>query len=193
MFQNNSQYLVLVIYVPIVTAMMVSMLTLTALALHKYMHILYPYVYIRLTTEHFKKSFLIAVLVIWTVAVLVCILPVVVYIYPCRFIVCKCRHEEKFDCMLHRVFRFDYFLVFSVVCALCGLVILISYVRIYMLAQREYKQIVASQSCMRGNRGSIERRRTVSMPILEELEGLNEFRNNRNSIEVNPVGTSKNN
>jgi hypothetical protein len=157
LLQNNSKNLVLVIYVPIVTAMMVSTLTLTALALKKYTNILYPFVYIRLTTDNFKKSFLVAVLVIWTTAVLMCVLPFLVSINPSQSHVFKCRHAHKVDCMFHRVFQFENFMVFVAVCALCGFIILILYVRIYLLAHREYNKFVSlKNSSQHGNRDSEE-------------------------------------
>jgi hypothetical protein len=204
MLQNNNQDMVLVIYVPIVTAMMVSMLTLTALAAKKYVHIFFPFQYIRLSAN-LKKSFLVAVLVIWIIAALFCVLPFILFSYPhvCLALPCKCKHLDTINCMFHRVFRFDYFLVFAVVCATCGVIILILYVRVYLLAHREYNKDVSKRSSLRANhrsrRGEADGNANATPRLGHKVQfeiltkSSSEPQSNENSDEIDPLNSESKN
>jgi hypothetical protein len=139
LLQNNNSDLVFGIYMPIVTSMLVSMLTLTALAINKYINILHPYISMRLA-GNMKRNLTLMVLFIWLLSITVCLIPFWWYNDPhsCTGSNRLCKQTRSKGCMFHRVFQFRYFMVFTVVCVVCSGLILTLYASIYIFAHKEH-------------------------------------------------------
>ena len=166
LLKNSSQLLMTVMYIPIVVGMLVSILTLTLLAIKRYLMILHPFWYIQTISNRFKTVMCWAVAVIWIVSILVTILPVMVFYddneCQCNKNKYKCEHDQIMGCIFHRVFRVDCIIIFTSICVFCTLLILLVYVRIYIFSQQEYNKI--------------ERRKSDALRMLNgTLDGKNEY------------------
>jgi hypothetical protein len=164
LLENNSTVLVMGMYMPIATCMVASMLTLTAMTLKKYIHILHPFLYMRVTTR-LKWTYPITLVAVWSLAIAVCALPF------CLFDMSdsrtrsgsgstvndKCRHLMAPRCMFHRLFQFRCLAVLTAVCWICSFVIVALYARIYAFAQSQLSATLKRISDSRYRSGSLAR------------------------------------
>jgi hypothetical protein len=159
LLQNNDSGLVIAIYVPIATSMLVSMLTLTAMTIKKYIHILHPFFYMRMVSN-LAQTFSVIVFLIWCLAITVCMLPFWLFSYKssgsCLFssMSSKCKHSRVLHCMFHRIFRFECFAVFTSICLICSFVIMALYMRIYIVAHRQFNVISERKGRVSDNRNA---------------------------------------
>jgi hypothetical protein len=177
---NND--LVLVIYIPLVTSMLASMLSLTSVAILKYFRIMRPFFYLRLVNE-LRCLTMTCLFTIWIVALFVCILPLFVFgdVHVCRlnanFKPSKCnKHLRIFACMFHRIFRYDLVILFTFICSLCSMVIFFIYLRLFLCAQNELNKLSRMKLCRLSNRSS-RKRKTDSVKEHEPLQNIVESRN----------------
>ncbi len=186
MMRNNNSKVALAIYAPMATSMLVSMLTLTAMAVNKYIKIFHPYYFMRIST-HMKKSCAVIVSVIWSVSILVCILPLLVFKNEpkCHFSAQMCEHIKLIICMFHSIFQADYLAVFTVICLTCSCVIFVMYARIYFMADHEFRFISQRSSLHSSNSAKLSSKaasmRKTSLP------GSNECKMSVGSNESEPM------
>jgi hypothetical protein len=141
MSDKNSS-VALAVYAPMATSMLVSILTLTAMAVNKYIKIFHPYRFMRMAAN-MKQSLSITVLLIWSVSIAVCTLPLLVMNTEnkCHLSANTCKHIKLIVCMFHSIFKTDHVVVFTAICLTCSCVIFVLYVRIYFQANREFRFI----------------------------------------------------
>ena len=147
---RQNYYLCLMGYSPIITSMLSSMLTLTLLALEKYMAIIYPYAYERLINDRKYLCYLILFFV-WLISIVVSLLPIMGWNEHNKYSTYRgfdCMHPNSLPCMFERIFTLDYILLFTSICGICALTMLAIYAQIYLTARKHSRQIAKQQKSL---------------------------------------------
>jgi hypothetical protein len=176
-------YLCLVGYSPMITSMLSSMLTLTLLAIEKYIAIVEPYFYERLIHER-KYICYVSLFVIWVISILVSLLPLMGWneqhqnMKLSSYKGFDCRHAQSVPCMFERIFTLDYILMFTVICCICALAMFAIYARIYVIARKQSKKLSKIRSLAINSSSNSNRILSVSLSSNEPRRASNDSETN---------------
>lgn len=173
-------YMCLAGYSPMITSMLSSMFTLSLLALEKYMAVVHPYLYERITAQK-KTSCYICLVFSWFISILVSLLPLMGWN--------EINDNSYFvPCMFEKIFTLNYILLFTGICCICALSMLFIYIRIYLIARKHSRQIAKIHILVNSYRVDMVKRSSEENKMVVMETKLSRSVCNLNALEPKETG-----